>query len=167
MNDPKPWGTPLPVRPDHTAESPLDIIFIDGFRGQTVIGIHEDELHRSQPVRIDLAMGLPRALACDTDRIGDTIDYSGVRQALHSILASHRLRLLEALAELVASTLIEDFGAHWVRVGVTKPAKFDDVEGVGVIIERRRPVARAAARQRDAEVLSLLATGMVPGQAPG
>jgi len=50
-----------------------------------------------------------------------------------------------------------------VRVGVTKPAKFDDVDGVGVIIERRRPTS-APPRSREAEVLSLLGAGMVPGK---
>ena len=46
--------------------------------------------------------------------------------------------LLEALAEQIAQLLIADFGAHWVRVSLAKPAKFDDVESVGVLIERRR-----------------------------
>jgi len=68
---------PNPPSPDPTARTAgaaLDIVFIDGFRGNTVIGIHHDELHDAQPVRIDLAIGVPRPLACDTDRIGDTVD---------------------------------------------------------------------------------------------
>ncbi len=157
---------PIPPSSDpigRTADAALDIVFIDGFRGNTVIGIHHDELHDAQPVRIDLAIGVPRPLACDTDRIGDTVDYGEVRQALRAMLASHRFRLLEAFAEAIAAMLIRDFGAHWVRVGVTKPAKFDDVDGVGVIIERRRPVS-APPRSREAEVLSLLGAGMVPGK---
>lgn len=148
-----------------TDDAPLDVVFIDGFRGRTVIGIHQDELHADQPLRIDLAIGVPRPLACDTDRIGDTVDYGEVRLALHKLLASHRVQLLEAFAEIVAGMLIRDFGAHWVRVAVTKPAKFDDVDGVGVIIERRRPT-EAPIRPRDAEVLSLLGAGLVPGQRP-
>src|SRR5690242_9674774 len=66
----------LPAEPAGVSQaSPMDIIFIDGFLGHTVIGINQDELETPQPVRIDIAAGLPRSLACSTDRIGDTIDY--------------------------------------------------------------------------------------------
>lgn len=147
----------------HASEAPLDVIFINGFVGETIIGIHHDELDRTQPLRIDLAAGLPRSLACDTDRIGDTIDYGDVRAALRDMLRDHRYQLLEAFAEGVANLLLGRFGAHWVRVGITKPRKFDDVEGVGVLIERRRAHREPAEPRRDAEVLSLLASGMVPG----
>jgi len=141
----------------------MDIIFIDGFRGSTIIGIHEDELETPQPVRIDLAAGLPRSLACNTDRIGDTIDYAIVRSALVELLQTHRYQLLEAFAEGVAALLLGRFGAHWVRIAVRKPQKFDDVDGVGVIIERHRPAApERHSPQRSAEVLRLLGTGMVP-----
>jgi len=141
----------------------LDLIFIEGFTGQTVIGIHDSELHRPQPVVIDLQAGLVRSRACDTDRIGDTIDYSVVRSALLDMLQNHRYQLLEAFAEGVAAMLLNDFGAHWARVGVTKPRKFDDVDGVGVLIERSRPPRARREHGPGAEVLSLLGAGMVPG----
>lgn len=167
-------NSPMPGHaPAHAADSQaldpqaLDIIFIDGFVGETVIGIHHDELHDTQPLRIDLAAGLPRSLACDTDHIADTIDYGVVRTALHEMLAGHSYRLLEAFAEGVAMLLLERFGAHWVRVRVTKPGKFHDVDGVGVMIERRRrpvPPAPTASPRHTAAVLSLLGAGMVPGE---
>lgn len=158
MSEPLPTGT---AHGGASAAGTLDIIFINGFVGETVIGIHHDELYRPQPVRVDLAAGVPRSLACDSDRIGDTIDYGVVREALREMLSSHTCQLLEAFAEGVAALLLERFDAQWVRVGVTKPRKFDDVEGVGVIIERRR--APRARRGEGAEVLSLLGAGMVPG----
>ncbi|MFN3986722.1 MAG: dihydroneopterin aldolase [Rhodocyclaceae bacterium] len=160
---PTPHSHSMHIAPQTDAATQgLDIIFIDGFVGETVIGIHHDELHDTQPVRIDLAAGLPRSLACDTDRIGDTIDYSEVRSALKEMLATHEYRLLEAFAEGVAGLLLGRFGAHWVRVRVTKPRKFDDVEGVGVMIERSRRPAPPADGRPSAEVLSLLGAGLVP-----
>ncbi|QQC67668.1 dihydroneopterin aldolase [Paraburkholderia ginsengisoli] len=116
----------------------MDIVFIENFTGQTVIGIDSSELHVPQPVRMNLAIGVPAIRACTTDRIEDTINYAAVRDALLDLFASHRVRLLEALAENIAQLLIADFGAHWVRVSLAKPAKFDDVAAVGVQIERRR-----------------------------
>ncbi|WP_085315715.1 dihydroneopterin aldolase [Derxia lacustris] len=155
-----------PALPGASANGPLDIVYIEGFTGETVIGIHDDELHRTQPVRIDIAAGVARALACDTDRIGDTIDYSVVRSVLLDLLREHRFQLLEALAERVAQILLVDFGARWVRVGVAKPRKFDDVEAVGVIIERSQPAERApvAAARGDGSVLSLIGAGLIPGR---
>ncbi|SAL16058.1 dihydroneopterin aldolase [Caballeronia humi] len=118
--------------------TPMDIVYIEGLTGRTVIGIDKTELHEPQPVRMSLAIGVPAIRACTTDRIEDTINYAAVREALHALLASHGVQLLEALAEKIAQLLIADFGAHWVRVSLAKPAKFDDVESVGVLIERRR-----------------------------
>lgn len=147
------------------AAGALDLIFIEGMTGQTVIGIHESELHRPQPLVIDLVAGVPRARACDTDRIADTIDYGVVRERLHRLLVEHRLQLLEAFAEAIATILIAEFGAAWVRVKVVKPKKFPDVEAVGVQIERRADDldAPAARQQRGAAVLHLIGSGMVPG----
>ncbi len=140
------------------ADEPLDLVFIEGLCAETVIGIHQSELHVPQPVRIDIALGMPRALACRTDRIGDTIDYSEVRAAVHRLLGEHRFQLLEALAEEIARRLLDDFGAHWVRVAAVKPRKFDDVDAVGVVIERRR----VAEPRHEASVLTLIGSGMVP-----
>ncbi|AET92049.1 dihydroneopterin aldolase [Burkholderia sp. YI23] len=122
------------------ADGAMDIVYIEGLTGQTVIGIDSSELHDPQPVRLDLAIGVPSLRACATDRIEDTVNYAAVREAVLSLFASHGLQLLEALAERIAQLVIADFGAHWVRVSLAKPAKFDDVDAVGVVIERRRRV---------------------------
>ncbi|MDR5754368.1 MULTISPECIES: dihydroneopterin aldolase [unclassified Caballeronia] len=136
---------------EHT---PMDIVYIEGLTGSTVIGIDSSELHEPQPVRLSLAIGVPAIRACRTDQIEDTINYAAVREALHGLFASHGVRLLEALAERIAQLLIADFGAHWVRVSLAKPAKFDDVDAVGVLIERRRP--------RGAATYASLGEGLVP-----
>ena len=156
---------PPRAQPAHDAPSlaaALDLIFIEGFEGQTVIGIHETELHRPQPLVIDVHAGLARARACDTDRIQDTIDYGLVCERLRRLLVEPRLQLLEALAETIADILIGEFGASWVRVKVVKPKKFSDVAAVGVQIERAAPTPRDKLSP-SASVLRLLGAGMVPG----
>ena len=149
----------LPSSAANGAGQALDLIFIDGFIGETVIGIHQDELHRTQPVRIDLAAGVPHARACETDRISDTIDYSKVHTALSALLETHHHRLLEAFAEDIATLLLDQFFASWVRVRVTKPRKFPNVDGVGVQIERSRPA------QASGEALHQVAIVPLPHQA--
>jgi dihydroneopterin aldolase len=159
---------PFAALPQATADAAapaLDLIFIEGLRVQTVIGIHESELHRPQPLVIDLHAGVPHADACDSDRIADTIDYSVVRERLHGLMRSHGVTLLEALAEQIAQMLIVDFRAAWVRVKVVKPHKFDDLDAVGVQIERRAPPASARPQGgRSAQVLRWIGSGMVPAK---
>lgn len=157
-----PFSPPsLPPYSQRPAALPLDLIFIEGFVGETIIGIHETELHRAQPLVIDVHAGLARAHACDTDRIGDTIDYGVVCERLRRLLVEHRLQLLEAFAETIADILLREFGANWVRVKVVKPKKFGDVAAVGVQIERRAPPQDEPSRA--AAVLRLIGSGMVPG----
>jgi dihydroneopterin aldolase len=140
----------------------FDLIFVEGFVGETVIGIHDSELHRPQTLVIDVHAGVPHARACDTDRIADTIDYGKVCDRLRRLLTEHRLQLLEAFAEAVADILIGEFGAQWVRVKVVKPRKFSDVAGVGVQIERVAPIPPDKPSP-SAAVLRLIGSGMVPG----
>jgi dihydroneopterin aldolase len=144
-----------------TGDAPLDLVFIEGLRAETVIGIHESELHAPQPLVIDVCAGVPRVPACESDRIGDTIDYGELRERLLRLLREHRVQLLEALAEQVARIALDEFHAHWVRVRIVKPRKFDDTEAVGVAIERRRPPPSPASAR--AATLRLIGHGLVPG----
>lgn len=143
-------------------ETPMDLIFVEGFRGDTVIGIDHGELHAPQPLVIDVQAGVPHARACETDSIGDTIHYGLVTERLRRLMAEHRLQLLEAFAEAIAEILLVEFGARWVRVKVVKPNKFADVQAVGVQIERQARSSDSRS-QRGAAVLHLIGSGMVPG----
>lgn len=142
------------------AQEPLDLVFIEGLRARTVIGIHASELDAPQDIVIDVCAGVPHLGACASDRIGDTIDYAVLRERLHGLLRAHGVQLLEAFAEQVARVAIDEFGAHWVRVRVAKPRKFEDTAAVGVVIERRR-IAPAASAGR--ATLRLIGRGLVPG----
>lgn len=166
MNAPRPFQHGAATEAALEGAAPLDHVFIEGFVGETVIGVHDSELQVVQPVVIDVWLGVPRVRACYTDRLADTIDYGEVRERLQRLLVQHSVRLLEALAEQVAHIAVVEFGAHWVRVRVAKPHKFDDVAAVGVVIERRRstfpePACRATS------ALRLIGAGMVPGDPGG
>ncbi|MGA7811979.1 dihydroneopterin aldolase [Caballeronia sp.] len=145
--------------PQVAAGAPMDLVYIEGFTGLTVIGIDVSELRDPQPVRISLTIGVPSIRACATDRIEDTVNYAAVHDALHGLLATHGVQLLERLAEKIAQMVIADFGAHWVRVSLAKPAKFADVESVGVLIERTR--AREPVRAQGV-TCAFLGKGLIP-----
>ena len=139
------------------SDEALDLVFIDELLVETVIGIDPGELHEPQPLAIDVCAGVPRARACDTDHIGDTIDYGALRARIVRLAAEHRVQLLEAFAEQVAQIALLEFGAHWVRVRVAKPRKFADTAAVGVMIERRREAPA------ERPTLTLIGAGLVPG----
>jgi dihydroneopterin aldolase len=153
---------PAEARAWTPAESePLDLIFLEGFTAETVIGIHDSELHVPQPITLDVCAGLPRVRACESDCIAHTLDYGELHARLLRLLREHRVQLLEALAEQVARIVLDEFKAHWVRVRIAKPRKFADTAAVGVTIERRRTLPPAAAAR--VATLRLIGHGLVPG----
>ncbi|MDB5955962.1 dihydroneopterin aldolase [Ramlibacter sp.] len=153
---------PAEARAWTPAESePLDLVFLEGFTAETVIGIHDSELHVPQPITLDVCAGLPRGRACESDCIAHTLDYGELHARLLRLLREHRVQLLEALAEQVARIVLDEFKAHWVRVRIAKPRKFADTAAVGVTIERRRTLPPAAAAR--VATLRLIGHGLVPG----
>ena len=114
----------------------MDIIFINDLRASTLIGIYPREKAMPQTVEISLQIGTSTASAGASDDIGDTIDYAQVVERLRAELAARHFNLLERLAEYVATLLLEDFGATWVRVSIAKLGMMRGVQRVGVVIER-------------------------------
>ncbi len=114
----------------------MDIIFIDDFRVSTLIGIYPREKAMPQTVEISLQIGTLTAEASESDDLGDTIDYAFVVERLRAELSIKHFNLLEKLAEYVATLVLEEFGAIWVRVSIAKLGMMRGVRRVGVIIER-------------------------------
>lgn len=114
----------------------MDIIFIDGLRVDTLIGIYPREQAMAQTIELDLQIGASTASAGASDDIRDTINYAEVVERLRRELGSRHFNLLEKLAEHVAIVLLEDYSASWVRVSVAKVGVMRGVRRVGVVIER-------------------------------
>ena len=114
----------------------MDIIFIEELRAETWIGIYPREKAMPQTVEISLQIGVSTVTAGVSDDIRDTVDYSLVVERLRADLTVSQFNLLEALAEHVATYLLETFAVQWVRVSVAKLGMMPGVKRVGVIIER-------------------------------
>jgi dihydroneopterin aldolase len=113
----------------------MDIIFINDFRLEMLIGVYEWERRVPQTVQLDLEVGLPPRPK-RSDRIGDTIDYSKIVARIEESLVHNRFLLVEALAEHVAHLILTEFGAPWVKASVTKLGALKSVKRLGVTIER-------------------------------
>lgn len=113
-------------------------------RGLRVLGIHgvlPEEQVKPQPFELDLDLEVDLAVAGRTDALADTVDYAGVVERAGGVIGgAGRYRLLEALAEAVAATALEDDRVESVTVGLRKlePPLEADIATVGVRITRRR-----------------------------
>ena len=114
----------------------MDIIFIDELRAETWIGIYPREKAMPQTLEISLQIGVSTASAGASDDIRDTVDYAVVVERLRRDLSASHFNLLEKLTEHIATYLLENFAAHWVRVSVAKLGMMPGVKRVGVVIER-------------------------------
>jgi len=116
----------------------MDAILIRDLRVETLIGIHKRERHVAQTVSIDLDIGLPGTAVFKSDKVADTIDYEQVALRIKALAASGHFRLVETLAERIASLLLDEFGAPWLKVSVAKIGILANAKFVGVTIERKR-----------------------------
>lgn len=117
----------------------MDAIVIRDLRVEVRIGIHRREQHVLQTVSIDLEIGVPGTTVFATDKVADTIDYEQVALKIKALATSQHFRLVETFADRIASVLLHDFGAPWVKVSAAKMGILANARYVGVTIERRRP----------------------------
>ena len=113
----------------------MDIIFIQDFRLEMLIGVYDWERHVPQTVQLDIELGLPPREK-RSDKISDTIDYSKVVGRIRTTIAENRFLLVEALAEHIAQLIMSEFHAPWVKASVTKLGALQGVKRLGVTIER-------------------------------
>ena len=114
----------------------MDNIFISELRVETLIGIYAWERKVPQTIQLDLEVGLPGEHATKSGAIGDTIDYSKIVGRIEQLLHDRNFELLETAAEVIASMVIEEFDAPWVRLSIAKLGALRNVKKLGITIER-------------------------------
>jgi 7,8-dihydroneopterin aldolase/epimerase/oxygenase len=113
----------------------MDTIFISELRIETLIGVYDWEKQVPQKIQLDLEFSLPARKSKEL-RLEDTIDYAVVVSRIEATLAEKHFGLLENLAEHLASLIMKEFKAPWVRISVAKLAALKNVKRLGVTIER-------------------------------
>jgi len=120
---------------------PGDTIRIRRLRVPCIIGTTEPERARLQEVVIDVSLQLSLSAAGRSDRLEDTVDYSQLAARLTAQVGASSFRLLEALAEAVASTCLADRRVQRVEVRVEKPRAIPLAHSAAVRIARERAPA--------------------------
>lgn len=120
-----------------TGESMKDRIFLNNLRLKCRIGASEKERGEPQEVLVDLSLFLDLRRAGIADNIGRTIDYRKVTRQVERLVSEREFKLLEALAERIASLVLKPAGVARVVVRVRK-TKYSSDPSIGVEIERSR-----------------------------
>ncbi|MBB2205127.1 dihydroneopterin aldolase [Gluconacetobacter takamatsuzukensis] len=123
-----------PVQP------PLRRVFLKDMVLQANIGIYPHEQGVTQRVRVNISFGVPDepGLTVGRDDLSRTVSYERIVLMVRRIIAEGHVRLVETLAERIAVGVLADERVQVVRVRVEKPDIFDDLDAVGVEIERWR-----------------------------
>jgi dihydroneopterin aldolase len=114
----------------------MDIVYIKQLEIETVIGVFDWERKIRQKVCIDLEMATDIRKAGKTDNLDNALDYKAISKRLIEFVESSNFLLIEALAEHIATILLEEFHVPWLRLTLGKPGAISAAKDVGVIIER-------------------------------
>lgn len=114
-----------------------DRIFLEGVRLACRVGVPDEERREAQEILVDLSLFLDLRRAGTTDDLDQTVDYATVLQRMSELVAGREFRLLEGVAEAIASMALDAPGVERVVVRVRK-ARYSEKPILGVEIERSR-----------------------------
>jgi len=104
-------------------------------------GVSEDERSAEQEIDVDVELEADLARAGASDDLADTVNYSRVFAACREVVEGQSFKLLEAIAQAIATRVLADFQPVLaITVRVRKPGVPIDgrLDYAGVSIERRR-----------------------------
>ncbi len=114
-----------------------DKIFIENLTLPCTIGVLDTERITKQEVVVDVVVSLSLRRAGITDDIRRTVSYSELRGQVTEFVSTGDFRLLEGVAEGVASLVLKKRAARKVMVRVRKK-KYSEAPLMGVEITRLR-----------------------------
>lgn len=110
-------------------------IFLEGVEAECVLGAYAGERGRARRVRVDVGLDVAYG---GGDRLGETLNYEGVRAVVVAVAMGGRFHLVEALAEAVAGRCLRFERVRRVGVRVEKPGALAHVGAVGVVVVREK-----------------------------
>ena len=99
-----------------------DRISLQGIQFHGYHGVHEEERKLGQRFLVDVEIQLDLREAGRCDELAASVDYGRVHALVVEIGTRQQFRLLEALAERIASTVLEQFQVQQVTVRASKPS---------------------------------------------
>jgi dihydroneopterin aldolase len=116
-----------------------DILRLEGMHFFGHHGCLEEERRAGVHLDVDVEVRTDIRAASSSDRVEDTIDYSRLVEVCRKLVEEEQFQLVETVAERLASALLDEPRATWVRVRVGKrPPLAAAVEQFSVTVERQR-----------------------------
>ena len=113
-----------------------DLVYIRGLALEAVIGVHDWERGIRQALVLDLELASNNRSAAASDELIDAIDYQAVANAVQALASASNYRLVESLAEAIATHVLVEFPVQRLRLRLAKPGALPAGTEVGVEIER-------------------------------
>lgn len=112
--------------------SPSDRIALRGLKVHGRHGVFDHERANGQNFIVDVVLELDTSVAARTDALEDTVDYGKLAHTVAAVVAGEPVRLLETLADRIATACLTDARVTLAEVSVHKPhapidLEFDDV----------------------------------------
>jgi dihydroneopterin aldolase len=114
----------------------VDKLFLSELKVETIIGFLEWERRVKQTVSIDLEIATDARRVAREDTEAAALNYERLAKRVSAFVEASRFQLVETLAEAVARIIVQEFGAPWVKVSISKPGAIQGSREVGVVIER-------------------------------
>ena len=115
-----------------------DRILIEGLELSSQIGVPDEERAAAQRLTVNLVLEPIRDFGALEERIENTVDYFAVGEFVKALSAARPRKLIETLAEEIASELLARFPLEAVEVELRKYI-LRDTQHVAVAIRRERP----------------------------
>jgi dihydroneopterin aldolase len=118
----------------------MDRILISSIDCVAAIGVTPEERTIRQRLSIDVEILTNAARAAQSDSLRDTLDYSKVATLVMEVCRSRDFHLIETVAEVLASRILDDFATPQVRILVRKisPVVEPRVSYVSIEVVRSR-----------------------------
>ena len=119
-----------------------DEVFLEGLRFYGYHGVNPEEQVLGQRFVVDVRLTADLKKAGHSDDLGDTVNYSAAAKHIRAIVEGPPRRLIEAVAEDIATALLAEHPLAWsVTVTLRKPEaalKGIVMDAVGVRVRRTR-----------------------------
>ncbi|NKF49911.1 dihydroneopterin aldolase [Shewanella sp. WXL01] len=122
----------------------MDKVLIRGLEINTVIGVYDWEKTIEQRLLVDLDMAWDNRQAAATDDYQYALCYETVSNRVIEKIIEKPIELIETVAEMIATILLEEFNVSWVKVVVKKPGAVKQAQSVAVEIERSQSASQAS-----------------------
>lgn len=119
----------------------MDRIYIRDLEARCIIGDNDWEREKKQDVTIHLDLSTDIGPAARTDDLSQALDYRALKKEVLAYVEASEHRLIETLAERVATICLKHEGAEQARVRIEKPGALRFSRTVGVDITRGGPDA--------------------------